>query len=167
VIVMMGDRTPASWWDRTSRRLATRVGAFGATGALLFGACGPTPTRCAPAPAPTTTTTSAAPAVNVVLQAKPVQAPCEYTDTWGAARGDGRVHLGTDISAPEGNEVYAVVTGVISQIYTDAPGSLAGNGLRIRMADGTWFFYHLHLEVHPGGGEAVNSFSMIQAVGAC
>lgn len=200
---MMRDRTPGSWWDRTSRRLATRVGAFGATGALLFGACGPTPTQCAPAPAPvpTTTTAPAAPAVNVVLQARPVQAPCEYTDTWGAARGDGRVHLGTDISAPEGNEVYAVVNGVISQIYTDAPGSLAGNGMRIRMADGTWFFYahlsalapgiavgtavtagqlvgyvghtgnagipHLHLEVHPGGGEAVNSFSMIQAIGAC
>jgi murein DD-endopeptidase MepM/ murein hydrolase activator NlpD len=137
----------------------------------------------------------------VALQAKPVQAPCQYTDTWGAARSNGRVHLGTDISAPEGNELYAVVAGVVSQIYTDAPGSLAGNGLRIRMADGTWFFYahlsalapgiavgtavtagqlvgyvghtgnagisHLHLEVHPGGGEAVNSFPMIQAIGAC
>ena len=51
---------------------------------------------------------------------------------------------------PEGNEVYAVVTGVISQIYTDAPGSLAGNGLRIRMADGTWFFYAHLSALAPG-----------------
>lgn len=161
----------------------------------MFASCGPTPTQCSPAPAPV------GPTVGVTLQAKPVQGPCHYTDTWGAARDNGRVHLGTDISASEGNEVYAVVSGEISQIYTDAPGSLAGNGMRIRMADGTWFFYahlsaltpglavgtavtagqvvgsvghtgnagipHLHLEVHPGGGEAVNSFSMIQAIGAC
>lgn len=42
-----------SRWRRLTRRLTTSVGAFGMTGALLFGACGPTAPQCAPAaPAP-------------------------------------------------------------------------------------------------------------------
>ena len=32
-------------------------------------------------------------------------------DTWQAARSVGRVHLGVDILAKEGNELYAVATG--------------------------------------------------------
>ena len=111
------------------------------------------------------------------------------------------MHLGTDIAAAVGNEIYAVATGEISKIYVDAPDSLAGNGLRIRKPDNTEFFYahlsalapgivlgtavtagqlvgyigqtgnaggpHLHLEVHPLGGEAVNPYPIIQAIGAC
>ena len=139
--------------------------------------------------------------VNVQLQAKPVQGPCFYGDTWGAARSAGRSHLGVDIGAAEGKELYAVVSGRISQIYVDAPGSLAGHGLKIAMADGTYFFYahlsavapgiqvgtqvtagqvvgwvgktgnagvpHLHLEIHPGGGSAVNPYPIVKAIGAC
>ena len=150
----------------------------------------------AAAPAP-----AAAPAVNVQLEAKPVQGPCYYGDTWSAARGNGRVHLGVDILAAEGNQLYAVATGRISQIYTDRPGSLSGNGLKIARPDGTYFFYahlsqlapgialgtpvtagqlvgyvgrtgnaagpHLHLEVHPGGGSAVNPYPIVKAIGAC
>jgi peptidoglycan hydrolase-like protein with peptidoglycan-binding domain len=150
----------------------------------------------AAAPAP-----AAAPAVNVQLEAKPVQGPCYYGDTWSAARGSGRVHLGVDIVAAEGSQLYAVATGRISQIYTDAPGSLSGNGLKIARPDGTYFFYahlsqlapgiavgtpvtagqlvgyvgrtgnaagpHLHLEVHPGGGSAVNPYLIVKALGAC
>ena len=54
---------------------------------------------------------AAAPAVNVQLEAKPVQGPCYYGDTWSAARGNGRIHLGVDIVAAEGNQLYAVATG--------------------------------------------------------
>ena len=144
--------------------------------------------------------TPAAP-VNVQLQHKPMQGPCYYGDTWGAARSAGRSHLGVDIGAAEGQELYAVVTGRISQVYVDSPGSLAGNGLKIATADGTYFFYahlkslapgiqvgtqvsagqlvgwvgktgnagipHLHLEIHPGGGSAVNPYPIVKAIGAC
>ena len=144
--------------------------------------------------------TPAAP-VNVQLQAKPMQGPCYYGDTWGAARSAGRSHLGVDIGAAEGQELYAVVTGRITQIYVDSPGSLAGNGLKIATADGTYFFYahlkslapgiqvgtqvtagqlvgwvgktgnagipHLHFEIHPGGGSAVNPYPIVKAIGAC
>ena len=150
----------------------------------------------AAAPAP-----AAAPAINVQLEAKPVQGPCYYGDTWSTARGNGRIHLGVDIAAAEGNQLYAVATGRISQIYTDSPGSLSGNGLKIARPDGTYFFYahlsqlapgialgtpvtagqvvgyvghtgnaggpHLHLEVHPGGGSAVNPYPIVRAIGAC
>ena len=142
-----------------------------------------------------------APSVSVSLEARPVQGPCNYRDSFSAARSNGRVHLGTDIIAAEGNEVYAVATGTITKIYSDAPGSLSGNGMRVARSDGTYFFYahlsafapgiasgtavsagqligyvgqtgnagtpHLHLEVHPGGGAAVNPYPIIRAFGAC
>ena len=93
---------------------------------------------------------AAAPAVTVQLEAKPVQGPCYYGDTWSAARGNGRVHLGVDIVAAEGNQLYAVATGRVSQIYTDAPGSLSGNGLKIARPDGTYFFYAHLSALAPG-----------------
>jgi murein DD-endopeptidase MepM/ murein hydrolase activator NlpD len=140
--------------------------------------------------------------VNISLQSRPIAGgPCWYGDTWQAARGSGRVHLGVDIGAPKGTLLKAVVSGRVSQIYRDRPGSLSGNGLKIRMADGTYFFYahldsiasgielgvpvnagqvigtigstgnaaitHLHFEVHPRGGAAVNPYPILRAFGAC
>jgi murein DD-endopeptidase MepM/ murein hydrolase activator NlpD len=147
-----------------------------------------------PVPAP-------AAAVNVQLEAKPVQGPCYYGDTFNVIRGGGRVHLGVDVLAAEGSALYAVATGRISLIYTDHPGSLSGNALKITRPDGTYFFYahlsqlapgiavgtpvaagqlvgyvgrtgnaatpHLHLEVHPLGGSAVNPYPIVKALGAC
>ena len=149
-----------------------------------------------PAPPP-----PAGPQVNVVLEAKPVQGPCDYRDSWLAPRSNGRVHLGTDIIAREGNALYAVAAGRISQIYRVSDDSLSGNALKITKPDGTYFFYghlsafaagidvgsqvnvgqvvgyvgktgytltpHLHIEVHPGGGAAINPYPLIRAIGAC
>jgi murein DD-endopeptidase MepM/ murein hydrolase activator NlpD len=180
------------------RSTTARLGAFGATAAVLIGACGPAATQCAPAPAPAPTSPSTA----IVLAAEPVQAPCTYGDTWGDARSDGRVHLGTDIMAAEGQGVYAVQAGEIAKLYSETTDVLAGNGLRLRQPNGTFWAYfhmaalapgivtgaqvtagqllgwvghtgnagvdHLHLELHPGGGEAVNSYPVIVASGgAC
>ena len=206
--VLATSRPPApSRWHRVSRHVTTKLGAFGATAAVLIGACGPAATQCAPPPGPAPTTTDSTtpepqPDVDIILAAKPVQAPCTYGDTWGAARSGGRVHLGTDIMANEGQEVYAVQTGEIVKIYTADRYPLAGNGIQLRQPDGTYYFYghmaavapgievgtqvtagqlvgwvghtgnagvnHLHLEIHPSGGEAVNSYPIIVASGgAC
>jgi len=190
--------TASSRWYRISRHATTKLGTFGATAAVMIGACGPAATQCSPiTPAPTTQ-----PAVTIVLAAKPVQAPCTYSDTFGDARSGGRVHLGTDIMAKEGQEVYAVQTGQITKRYSETTDLLAGNGVRLAQPDGTYYFYahmsalapgivagtqvvagqllgwvghtgnagvdHLHLEIHPHGGEAVNSYPIIVASGgAC
>ena len=141
----------------------------------------------------------AAPAV--AISVFPVQGLCSFENTWHAPRGNGRKHLGVDIIAKEGKLLYAVADGTITKLYTEASDKLAGNGVRLTMADGTYFFYghmqkiadgmtigtkvkagqvvgylgktggtttpHLHLEVHPLGGEAIDPTPIVAAVDAC
>jgi len=141
----------------------------------------------------------AAPAIQ--LAAFPVQGPCSFENTWHAPRGGGRLHLGVDIIAKEGNLIYAVADGTITKVYSTATDKLAGNGVRLTTADGTYFFYghfksvaegisvgtkvkagqvigyngktggtntpHLHFEVHPQGGEAIDPTAIVAAVDSC
>ena len=141
----------------------------------------------------------AAPAVSIAVF--PVQGLCSYENTWHAPRGNNRLHLGVDIIAKEGNLLYAVADGTITKLYSVGSDKLAGNGVRLTMADGTYFFYghmlkiadgitvgtkvkagqvvgllgktggtttpHLHLEVHPLGGEAIDPTPIVSAVDAC
>lgn len=141
----------------------------------------------------------AAPAV--AISVFPVQGICSYENTWHAPRGTDRKHLGVDIIAKEGNLLYAVADGTITKLYTVGSDKLAGNGVRLTMADGTYFFYghmqriadgmtigtkvkagqvvgylgktgatntpHLHLEVHPLGGAAIDPTPVVSAVDAC
>lgn len=137
----------------------------------------------------------------VTLQAFPVQGKCFYGDTWHVPRGAGRLHEGTDIGAAEGKYVYAAGDGRITKQYWVGTNQLTGNGLIVRMADGTYFFYahlldfapgigvgtpvkagqiigyvgttgnsgipHLHFEVHPKGGAAVNPYPLLKAINGC
>ena len=141
----------------------------------------------------------AAPAVTISVF--PVQGVCSYENTWLAPRPNNRQHLGVDIIAKEGNLLYAVADGTITKHYTVGTDKLAGNGVRLTMADGTYFFYghmqkiadgmavgtkvkagqvvgylgktgatntpHLHLEVHPLGGAAIDPTPIVAAVDAC
>jgi murein DD-endopeptidase MepM/ murein hydrolase activator NlpD len=141
----------------------------------------------------------AAPAV--AISTFPVQGLCNYENTWHAPRGTDRQHLGVDIIAKEGNLLYAVADGTITKLYTVGTDKLAGNGVRLTTADGTYFFYghmqkvadgitigtkvkagqvvgylgktgatntpHLHLEVHPLGGAAIDPTPVVAAVDAC
>jgi peptidoglycan hydrolase-like protein with peptidoglycan-binding domain len=150
----------------------------------------------APAPAPTPPSSA-----GVSIDVFPVQGKCWFGDTWQAPRGGGRLHEGLDVIAPRGNLLYAVVSGTISKIYTDAPGLRSGNGLRIAQDNGTYFTYlhmdtfaegivlgarvtagqvvgtvgatgnaatpHLHFEVHPGGGAAVNPYPLVKPIDGC
>ena len=50
------------------------------------------------------------------------------------------MHLGTDIGAAEGTPVERSPPGGISYVYLDRPGSLSGNALKVRTANGTYFF---------------------------
>ena len=150
----------------------------------------------AAAPAPTPPSSA-----GVALEVFPVQGRCWFGDTWQAPRSGGRLHEGVDVIAARGNLLYAAVSGRISKIYVDSPGSLAGNGLRIAQDNGTYITYlhmdtiapgiglgvpvtagqvvgtlgstgnaatpHLHFEVHPGGGAAVNPFPLVKPIDAC
>jgi murein DD-endopeptidase MepM/ murein hydrolase activator NlpD len=141
----------------------------------------------------------APPAVQIAVF--PVQGPCSFENTWHAPRGGGRLHIGVDIIAKEGNLIYAVADGTITKTYSTATDRLAGNGVRLTTANGTYFFYghfkaiadgitvgtkvkagqvigyngktggtntpHLHFEVHPFGGEAVDPTAIVAAVDAC
>ena len=140
-----------------------------------------------------------APAVSIAVF--PVQGKCSFENTWHAPRGTDRLHLGVDIIAKEGNLEYAVADGTITKLYTVGVDKLAGNGVRLTMANRTYFFYghmskladgitigtkvkagqvigyvgktgdtntsHLHFEVHPLGGDAIDPTPVVAAVDAC
>lgn len=125
----------------------------------------------------------------------PVDSPRSFTDTWGAPRSGGRTHKGTDILAPRGQTVRAIVSGV----WDVRPyGASAGHWGILRGGDGNHYYYmhlerhtvgdgarvsagqqiatngdtgnargttpHVHFELHPGGGYAINPYPTLKRV---
>jgi murein DD-endopeptidase MepM/ murein hydrolase activator NlpD len=123
------------------------------------------------------------------LKVFPMQGRCSFVDSWGEPRSGGRVHEGTDLIGPRGLAIYAVVDGVISKAYTGltlggtyffyshldsfAPGIGAGVPVRAGQiigyngSTGNAGSPHLHFEVHPRGGAAVNPFPLLKAIDGC
>lgn len=121
----------------------------------------------------------------------PVQGPAGFGDTWGAPRSGGRRHQGVDMISASGTPVVAVVDGTASPGTNELGGntiSLVGaDGNRYyyahldrwettgQVARGTVVGYvgqtgnaqfsvaHLHFEIHPGGGAAVNPYPTVRA----
>ena len=116
-----------------------------------------------------------------------------YGDSWGAPRSGGRSHEGVDMLAPMGTPIYAVVSGVINfkqnRLGGNAASLVGDNGNRYyyahlssyegasrRVTQGEVIGYngdtgnatgtpHLHFEVHPGGGLAVNPTPSVRVAG--
>ena len=100
----------------------------------------------------------------------PVEAPVDsYADTWGAPRGGGRTHEGTDILAPQMREVYAAAAGeIIKADGEDCPAGLPCESYYLAVAgdDGRGYFYvHLNNDTpgRPNGcdgtGGVANAFA--------
>ena len=140
----------------------------------------PTPTPAQPEPDPQPAPTPVA--VSGSWQC-PVAGPTAFGDTWGAPRSGGRKHQGVDMMSPAGTPLVAVVAGiatmrtntlggnVISLAGSDGNGYYyahlsaweggsrsvgAGEVIGYVGATGNTTANHLHFEIHPGGGAAVN-----------
>ena len=142
----------------------------------------PTPVAAAPA-------AEAAPAGGL-LSYCPVQGAVSFIDSWGYPRSGGRSHKGVDMMASIGTPIVAPVSGSVSHRSNRVGGRsfhlngndgnyyygthLSGYGESGTVAAGTVIGYvgddgnargipHLHFEIHPGGGSAINPYPAVRA----
>jgi murein DD-endopeptidase MepM/ murein hydrolase activator NlpD len=130
---------------------------------------------------------------------------CSVLKNFGDGRSGGRSHQGIDILATEGQAVYAVIDGTITDIVRegDSNSSLSGNLIDLTGPDDTYFVYahlsgfaeglevgtevvqgqvigyvgdtgnpgpgnyHLHFEVHPEGGSAIDPMNVLTIPEVC
>jgi murein DD-endopeptidase MepM/ murein hydrolase activator NlpD len=118
-------------------------------------------------------------------------APAPFGDTWGAPRSGGRRHQGVDMIGTRGIPVLAVVDGVAEPktnalggttiwfsgvdghkyYYAHLDGYLQLGSVKAGTPIGTlgqsgnaqFSIPHLHFEIHPGGGAAVNPYPTVAA----
>ncbi|MGI9051112.1 MAG: peptidoglycan DD-metalloendopeptidase family protein [Ilumatobacteraceae bacterium] len=123
----------------------------------------------------------------------PVAGSASYADGWGNPRSVGRRHQGVDMMASTGTPLVAVVSGSVELKHNSLGGNAiwlegsngdsyyyahlsAFEGSGGSVSQGQTIGYvgdtgnasgvpHLHFEVHPGGGSAVNPFPYVVAAG--
>jgi len=90
----------------------------------------------------------------------------ELTDTWGAARSQGRHHEGIDIMAHAGTPVRATAPGRIAKLFHSVRG---GTTLYELDETGRTIFYYAHLSAYAAGvreGQEVEQGQLIAYVGS-
>ena len=122
----------------------------------------------------------------------PVQGPVAFTDSFGAPRAGGRRHEGVDMMSPRGTPTVAPVSGTLQDhpnalggnawyVYGDDGNTYYGahldsyaNGNAGHVQAGTVIGYvgntgdasggatHLHFEIHPHGGAAVDPYPTVK-----
>ena len=128
---------------------------------------------------------------NSPIQVCPVAGPNSFVDSFGWPR-VGHTHQGIDLISPAGTPIVAAHPGVVShsssssggiQAYVRAPsgtftfyahlsgyssasGSVGANTVigYVGSTGNAGSTNHLHFEYHPGGGAAINPYSMLVAV---
>jgi murein DD-endopeptidase MepM/ murein hydrolase activator NlpD len=142
-------------------------------------------------PASTPAPSSPAPSNAGSGMACPVAGSRAFSNTWGASRSGGRSHEGVDMISPGGTPLVAVESGSVQFKQTRLGGnsvwlagasgtryfyahlsSFAGSSRGVSRgevigyvgATGNTTTNHLHFEVHPGGGRAVNPYPYVAAV---
>jgi peptidoglycan LD-endopeptidase LytH len=87
-----------------------------------------------------------------------LERPYSYVDTWGAARSGGRSHQGTDVMAPHGARVFAIVNGVVSRESSSTNGGIQ---LYLQGDNGIEYFY-AHLSGYAvGAGTRVRAGQLV------
>ena len=149
----------------------------------------PTPTPVAP-PTPTPVAPPTPPANAGNGMVCPVAGPRSFADTWGAPRSGGRSHEGVDMMAPGGTPLVAVESGSATfktnrlggnavwitgssgtKYYYAHLSAWEGSSRSVSRgevigyvgATGNTSVNHLHFEVHPNGGRAVNPYPYVRA----
>jgi len=91
--------------------------------------------------------------------------PDQLTDTFDAARSQGRRHDAIDIMAAEGTPVIAVSDGTVEKLFNSVRG---GTTIYERSPDQKWIYYYAHLSAYAPGlheGQQVKRGEVIARVG--